>query len=222
MISDFFAWPHPDDYNDIWKKPIDGFRDISTLSPYRKQIEVALEQGVISKDISGNFRPEENISRGDAAKILEASFLLSDIVKEGYMKSGNVNNPLSNDEARTIFETIKSSVVAPVQAVPVTTAVSPRRYIKLWCPTEGATIYFTRDGSEPSLESEVYDIDQLGHIPEMVGNRSGSGASSDTREVVYKAFAVKEGIKTSSKKTFIWELYRPLDDVFKSDLIVRR
>jgi hypothetical protein len=220
MISDFFSWPHPDDYNDIWKVPIDVFNDIPSLAPYRKQIEVALEQGIISKDTSGNFRPGENITRGDAAKILAAAFLINDIVGEGYMDKGNTSDPLSNDEAVRVFEKITSSVVAPVQAVPVTTAVSPRRYIKLWCPTEGATIYFTRDGSEPTLESEVYDIDQLGHIPEMVGNRSGTGASSDTREVVYKAFAVKDGYKTGEIKTLVWPLYRPLDDVFQSDLIV--
>ena len=82
------------------------------------------------------------------------------------------------------FKAVSSSVVAPVQAVPVTTAVAPRRYIKHWCPTEGATIYFTKDGSEPGMESEIYDIGQMGHIMEMIGNRSGTGADQDSREVI--------------------------------------
>lgn len=220
MISNYFEWPHPDDYNDIWKVPIDGFNDVSTDDLYGKQIEVALERDIISKDASGNFNPEDAITRGEAADILEAAFLIDDVVAAGYMEEGNSSAPLSNEEAKSIFETITSTVVAPVQAVPVTTAVAPRRYIKLWCPTEGATIHFTRDGSDPSMESEIYDIDQLGHITEMVGSRGGGGAAEPTREVVYKAFAVKDGVETSPVNTMVWNLYRPLDDVFQSDLIV--
>ena len=219
-ISDYFEWPHPDNYNDIWKKPIDGFKDVSSADPYGKQIEVALEQGIITKDASGNFNPENTITRGEAAEIFEAAFKIKDIVADGFMAEGNISDPLSYEEANSIFEAITSTVVAPVQAVPVTTAVAPRRYIKLWCPTEGATIYFTRDGSEPNMESEIYDIGQMGHIAEMIGNRGGSGATSDTREVIYKAFAVKEGMETSPVNTMKWKLYRPLDDEFQSDLIV--
>jgi glyoxylase-like metal-dependent hydrolase (beta-lactamase superfamily II) len=219
MISDYFAWPHPDNYNDIWKKPIDGFTDISTNDRHRKQIDVALEQGIITKDASGSFNPDTVIIRQDAAAILKAAFLL-DVVAAGYMNEGVMSDPLSNQEAKIVFDAITSSVVAPVQAVPVTTAVAPRRYIKLWCPTEGATIYFTRDGSEPTMESEVYNIDQMGHIQEMVGSRGGTGATQNTREVVYKAFAVKDG-KKSSVKTMVWNLYRPLDHEFQSDLLIK-
>ena len=71
------------------------------------------------------------------------------------------------------------------------------------------------------MKSEVYNIDQMGHITEMVGNRDGSGAAQDTRKVVYKAFAVKDGLETSKIKTMVWNLYRPLDDLFQSDLIVK-
>jgi len=220
MVSDYFEWPHPDDYNDIWKKPIDGFNDILSTDKYGKQIEVALERGIIKKNASGNFNPDKSITRGEAAKILGTVFLINDLVAAGYMKEGASNKPLSKEEAKSILEKITSSAVAPVQAVPVTTAVSPRRYIKLWCPTKDATIYFTRDGSEPSSESEIYDIDQMGHIAEMVGRRDGSGAAEDAREVVYKAFAVKDGLEKSAVNTMKWKLYRPLDDEFQSDLIV--
>jgi hypothetical protein len=221
MISDYFAWPHPDNYNDIWKKPIDGFADVSTADKYGRQIEVALEQGIIAKDASGKFNPNTVITRGQAAEILGKAFLIDDIVAGGYMKKGASEDTMSKEEAETIFKAITSSVVAPVQAVPVTTAVAPRRYIKLWCPTQGATIYFTRDGSEPTMASEVYNIGTMGHIQEMIGNRSGSGADQDTRKVVYKAFAVKEGMKTSSIHTMVWNLYRPLDHDFQSDLLIK-
>lgn len=220
MVSDYFKWPHPEDYNDIWKVPINGFNDVKALNPFRKQIEVALEQGIIINP-TGNFYPENSISRKDAAKILEATFLIDDIVAEGYMKTGNRGDLLSVDEANEIFKKITTSVVAPVQAVPVTTAIAPRRYIKLWCPTPDALIYFTQDGTEPTLNSKMYNIGTMGHIMEMVGNRDGSGASQSRREVTYKAFAVKEGLKSSRIKELKWKLYRPLDDVFKSDLIVK-
>lgn len=220
MISDYFGWPHPLEYNDIWKKPIDGFKDVSSADPYGRQIEVALEQGIITKDASGNFNPGTAVTRGEAADMLEAAFMIDDVVAAGYMEPGTINDPLSDKEAETIFNTITSSVVAPVQAVPVTTAVAPRRYIKLWCPTEGAAIHFTRDGTEPTMESEVYDIDQMGHITEMVGNRDGSGAVQDTREVIYKAFAVREGMEPGPVRPLVWNLYRPLDAEFQSDLIV--
>ncbi len=219
MVSDYFAWSHPDEYNDIWKIPIEGYSDVSSDDLYGKQIEVALEQGIIVKDATGEFHPEAAITRSEVLDILEKAFLIDDIVALGYMEVGDGNKVLSKDEAKTVFEKLTSSVIAPVQAVPVTTAVAPRRYIKLWCPTEGAKIYFTRDGSEPTLESEIYDIDQMGHIAEMVGRRDGSGATEDSREVVYKAFAVKESLQ-SPVKTMIWNLYRPLDDVFQGDLIV--
>lgn len=220
MVSEFFAWPHPEEYNDIWKVPIDGFNDVSSDEPYGMQIEVALEQGIITKDASREFHPDTVITRGEAADILEKAFMIDDIVADGYMEAGEINDALSKEEAKAIFEAITSSVVAPVQAVPVTTAIAPRRYIKLWCPTEGAEIYFTRDGSEPDMESEVYDVDQMGYIMEMIGNRGGSEAVQDTREVVYKAFTVKDGMKPSPIKTMVWNLYRPLDDKFQSDLLI--
>lgn len=155
IISDYFAWPHPEDYNDIWKVPIDGFNDVSSADAYGKQIEVALEQGIVTKDVSGSFNPEIIITRKEAADILEDAFMVADIVAAGYMEEGEMSDPLSKEEAGIVFKAVTSSVVAPVQAVPVTTAVASRRYIKLWCPTEGATIYFTKDGSEPTIESEV-------------------------------------------------------------------
>ncbi len=220
MISDYFGWPHPDDYNDIWKVPIDGFYDVLSTDKYGKQIEVALEQGIISKNASGKFNPESAISRNEAEDILKAAFMIDDVVLLNFMNEGVKSEYLTTDEAKNIFQTITSSVVAPVQAVPITTAVAPRRYIKLWCPTDGTTIHFTRDGSEPTLESEVYDIDEMGHIQEMVGSRDGSGAVQDTRRVVYKAIAVKDGEIVSPVHTMTWDLYRPLDDVFQSDLIV--
>ncbi|MEZ5072492.1 MAG: cadherin-like beta sandwich domain-containing protein [Bacteroidales bacterium] len=220
LVADFFAWPHPDQYNDIWKKPIDGFADVGPDVPFRRQIEVCLERGVIQKDETGLFRPHAILTRGEAADILEAAFMLEDLVEEGYMEGGREDDRMSRPEAGDLFAAITSSVVAPVQAVPVTTAVSPRRYIKLWCPTEGADIHFTRDGSEPTLESEVYDLATMGHIAEMVGSRDGSGATADTREVCYKAFAVVEGRKSSPVNTMVWTLHRPLDDVFRSDRIV--
>jgi len=106
MISDYFAWPHPADYNDIWKVPIDGFNDVSPADAYGKQIEVALEQGIVTKDASGNFNPGKVITRGEAADMLEKAFMIGDIVADGYMEEAELNDPLSKKEAGIIFNAV--------------------------------------------------------------------------------------------------------------------
>ena len=103
MISDYFGWPHPEDYNDIWKVPIDGFNDISSSDAYGRQIEVALEQGIVTKNASGNFNPETVITRGEAAVILENAFMVEDIIAGGYMEEGDTGDPLLKEEAEGVF-----------------------------------------------------------------------------------------------------------------------
>lgn len=241
-ISNYFAWPHPSDYNDIWKAPLKQFNDVTTTDPFGKQIEAAYEEGLISADASGNFNPKSEISREEAAVILVDAFKLEEsnqaapfsdyetisseargsvnaLVELGYMTGSTAkhfkpNEPIKRSEVNQIFDKITSTMVTPVQALPKQNAIAPRRYVKLYTPTPGATIYYTTDGSTPTTSSQVYSVESKGHINEMLSN-----SQLPERTVVYKAIAVKDGMITSPVQTFTWKLYRPAIDDFQHVVI---
>jgi len=247
-ISEYFEWPHPTEYNDIWKAEQKQFSDVKTTDLYGKQIETAYEEGIIS-GVDNKFKPNEQITRQDAAFILVKAFHIpltsktgifndekaietnarasvNTLANLGYMagESANVfgpNKALTLTEMDTIFKNITSSMVSPVQALPKTNSIAPRRFIKLYCPTPGATIYYTTDGSEPTEKSKKYNLLVDGHIAELVGARSGEATSPD-RDVTYKAIAVKEGYETSPVMTFTWHLNRPLTADYQNLQVMKK
>jgi len=235
-IVDYFGWPHTTEYNDIWKVEPKKFSDVKTTDLYGKQIETAYEEGIIS-GVNDKFNPDVQITRQDAAAILVKAFHIpltnknvkfndekeidayardsvNTLASLGYMSgvSAKVFAPkkaLTVTEMDTILKNITAKVVTPVQALPKTNAVAPRRFVKLYCPTPGATIYYTTDGSEPTVNSQKYNLLVNGHMAELVGDRSGA-STNPNRIVTYKVIAVKEGYATSPVMTFTWNLNRPL------------
>ncbi|MDH3265503.1 MAG: MBL fold metallo-hydrolase [Gammaproteobacteria bacterium] len=244
-ISDYFAWPHPSEYNDYWKVAHKQFKDVATADRYGKQIETAYEEGIIGADALGNFNPNNTISRQDAAVILARAFMIPDsgravmfsdnatirpdartsvntLADLGYMPGKTPflfmpNDAITTAEVDSIFDRITSAMVAPVQALPKQNAIAPRRYIKLYSPTPGVTIHFTTDGSTPSTSSDVYSVATRGHI-----NEALSSDQLPERDVVYKAIAVKQGMASSPVQTFTWHLYRPRTDNFQHRLILAK
>src|SRR5512136_2438936 len=61
-MSDYFGWPHPEDYNDIWKVPLKPLQDVKTGDRYGRQIETAIEQGIVGASTEGYFHPDQAIS----------------------------------------------------------------------------------------------------------------------------------------------------------------
>jgi len=243
-IADYFGWPHPDDYNDVWKVPLKPLKDVKTGDRYGRQIETAIEQGIVGANAEGYFHPIGAISRQDAAIVFARAFKVpasaadvagrfadsknikpaaresvNGLVALSYM-SGRTesqfapDDPITAAEADAVFNRITSTVVSPVQALPVQNAIAPRRYVKLFCPTPGATIHYTTDGTTPTTASMVYTVAARGHINEALGPNQ-----LPERDVVYKAIAVKSGLAASPVQTFVWRLHRPLAAPFQHLLI---
>ena len=74
MISDYFAWPHPTEYNDVWKVPLRQFNDVQASNPYKNHIDVAYEENIIEADAEGNFRPDDALTRQEAAVVFAKAF----------------------------------------------------------------------------------------------------------------------------------------------------
>ena len=244
-LTDYFGWPHPSEYNDIWEDYAveQGlinytFKDVNLSDPYGKQVEAAYAESIIGPDAQGNFYPNGGITREDAAVILVNAFripqsttptpyvddaAISDVAKGSVyaLVQANCMTPrtamlfmpkalIKKEEVAKIMKAITSTFAAPVYALPRPTYTAPRRYVKLYTADPEATIIFTKDGSEP----KVWDVAKNGYINEMI-----SGSSS-TRDVVYKAYSMKEGLITSPVQTFTWHLYRPSTAPFASKKIL--
>ena len=77
--------------------------------------------------------------------------------KFGAYSTSNISNPDYNFFL-DIF--VQGGVVTPTVATPVFSMASGTYYetieVEITCATEGATIYYTTDGSDPTAESEIY------------------------------------------------------------------
>ncbi|GFN36880.1 chitobiase/beta-hexosaminidase C-terminal domain-containing protein [Tepidimicrobium xylanilyticum] len=81
------------------------------------------------------------------------------------------------------------TIVKPVQANPSGGKVVAGSKVELSTKTEGAIIYYTTDGSEPTIESNKYTSPIIINEP-----------------IILKAIAVKEGLKNSIVATFEYEI----------------
>ncbi|MDR1708475.1 MAG: cadherin-like beta sandwich domain-containing protein [Candidatus Accumulibacter sp.] len=172
-ISDYFDWPHSSEYKDRFATAQPTFVDVQIgVTPYAKQIETALEEGVVS-NAQGYFYPEDPVTREEAAEMYVKAFKISAattnplggftdaadisaskldsvkaIVAAGFMGGTSLTTfspkgELTDKEAKQILEAITSTLVAPVQVMPKPGTTSPRRYVSFITPTPDATVYLS-------------------------------------------------------------------------------
>ncbi|MDB5930738.1 MAG: hypothetical protein JWR60_2445, partial [Polaromonas sp.] len=172
-ISKYFDWVHSSEYNDPYKLAQPTFVDVKIgVTPGAKEIETALEEGIIS-NVQGFFYPEQKVTREEAAEIYARAFKvpasstnalssftdvgsltasrrasINALVAAGYMKGSSATQfapaaALTAGEAKSIFDSITTQRVAPPQVMCKSGTTAPRRYVRISTPTPGAKIYYT-------------------------------------------------------------------------------
>jgi len=112
------------------------------------------------------------------------------IIKAIAVKSGLVDSPIA-----TFEYTIDNNISVEPTANPDSGEVAPNTKITLTTPTEGASIYYTINGGEPTTASALYsDSDK----PVIEGN--------DGEVKTIRAYSVKEGSADSVVATFTYTI----------------
>ncbi len=231
-VSDYFQWPHPDDYNDIWNTPVKKFADIETTDEYGKLVEAAYQEGIIEADADDNFNPDENITYDAAITILAEAFKLTEETVTPYVAGAGYtteqqDETFSKSDFDAAFNELKSDFVAPPYALPRQGYVAPRRYVKLYTVTPDATIHYTyctgndpnsNTCEDPTIDSPVYSVATKGHINHSLP-MFGLTEENSNQYVTYKAISAKGGIVVSPVQTFTWHLQRPVSAPYSSEVI---
>lgn len=131
-----------------------------------------------------------------------------EIIREGYVFEGwydNTGYAIDSLVGRTGDLTLYAkwrdeNQVATVKFSPAADSVDKGTQIILSCATEGATIYYTTDGSDPKT-SEIYSV----YIPENPISIDGI-LSDGQEEVTIKAYAVCRGMNDSDVSTITYTL----------------
>lgn len=133
----------------------------------------------------------------------------NNLIKEGFVFDGWYDNPeytgspIDSLVGRTGDLTVYArwrdvNQVATVKFSPAADGVDIDTEIKLTCETDGATIHYTLDGTDPTEDCSVYNSAK----PIIIGVILSDGQE----EVTIKAYAVCEGMKESSVSTITYKL----------------
>ena len=236
-VYDYFNWSHHDEYNDIWAPEMDHFTDVTNENPNYLAIECALQQGIVLK--TDEFRPEDELTFGEALYMLQSAFGVSaEDVIASFPDDWDEEAYIPNRDWNASFAYLTENFVSPVQALPIASSddngdySAPRRYLKFWTPTEGATIYFRKafstegyiDDFELDIENarddkpgdhasnkkaavdytQIYTIEDDGHIKEDFSN--------EHTYITYKVQAVDANGNKSAVRTYHYHLHRPLNN----------
>ncbi|MGM9552598.1 MAG: S-layer homology domain-containing protein [Clostridia bacterium] len=138
-------------------------------------INIANNEGIVNGYLDGSFRPEEAVLYEEAVKMVVCALGLDkDITvdpedwSKAYIdkatKSGITSNlkgekgksATRGDIAVMVAQGMKCDLVAPVASVQTGTYSSTQK-VTLTTTTEGAEIYYTTDGTEPTVKSTKYE-----------------------------------------------------------------
>ena len=216
LVADHFQWVHWSDYIDQAKKPPRRFHDVKTSDRYGRQIECALEEGIVGPDLQQNFRPAAPVTRAEAASILAAAFTVPESDVLSALPAGA---SLSRDAARQALAALVSTRVAPVQAMPKSGTTSFRRAVNLTTPTAGAVVYYTMttDRSEPAdpvANGKAYDP-----IKGYLNLDVPMSEAVDQKVYTIKAVAKKDGLAVSGVRTFVYHIVRPQTANWVTELV---
>ena len=249
-ISDKFDWVHSSEYNDQYKATQPTFTDVVFgATPYARQIETALEEGVVS-NAQGSFSPAALVSREDAADMYVRAFKIpaatgnalagftdagsisankrasvNAMVSAGYMSGTSATlfaptGPLTADEAKAIMDSITARLVAPPQVMCKAGTTAPRRYVRISTPTDGATIYYTVTFDG----KEPADPTTAGAVYDFTADGvlqfvNPLTSTTDSRLYRLKAVCKKDGMATSAVREFVWNIVRPNVGNFQAKLM---
>lgn len=215
LVKAFFL-PLPSDNSALGR-----FSDAAAIRDAAKPSVAALvAEGYLPGRTAGSFAPTAAITAAEANAAIAAIAAKSAVVVQAMPKQSASYLTMLPDGAGS------SSAAPAVDSATYNKLLAdrnyaPRRFIHLYTPTPGATIYYTTDGSDPRTSSTraIYDVAATGHFQELVGDRSGAKGPQPYRLVLWKAVAVKNGLAVSPVRTFRWNLVRPWQSVFGADVV---
>jgi len=249
-IADHFGWVHSSEYNDPYKSVQPTFVDVILgATPLAKQVETALEEGIVSNAL-GYFYPDQPMTREDAAEIYVNAFKIplastdalsafTDAATISASKRASVNAlvaagcmagrsasqfapsaAISAGEAKAALTSITTLRVAPPQVLCKSGTTAPRRYVRISTPTPGAKIYYTYTFDG----SEPADPMVSGIEYDFVSHgvlQFVNPLTSTTNSRLYRLKAVckKDGMAPSAVQTFTWNVVRPATGSFQAKLV---
>ncbi len=224
-LTNHFGWIHSSVYRDAYKNPQPTFSDVKLgETRWACEVEAALESGLMN-NFAGEFRPEERVTRAEAAVLYAQGFGIPAAAATETMNAVLGEHApgaaLTGKAAVRVLAQLAATVVAPPQVLCKAGTTAPRRYVQLLCATPGAKVHytFTYDGSEPadplSAAGQVYDLRNDGVLQFV----NPLNSTTDYRLYRLKAVAVKDGLAPSAPREYAWNIVRPRTGDFTARLV---
>lgn len=177
------------------------FTDVEDSHWAKGFINIASAAGIISGDGDGTFRPSDNVKYEEAVKMLVCAAGLgkdivfneadwsapyitaaqnSGITEKSEQSKGQI--AVRGDIAMMVFNATEKLIAVPAADPAPGTYMSIQK-VKLSTPIKGVSIYYTTDGTEPTIVSNEYN-----------------GEITVSKSTTIKAAAIKSGVISS--KTF--------------------